>query len=258
VAPTPAPEDSYDPKVLSASSAGTPTPTPTPNTLRKTPSIVKASSIASSKATRPAPAIAKATPAASSNPTVETPKLVIDELSARLALRTPAPPADAPALASESTQASGSKGLYWLLAAALLAGAVIVGVIVLGGGDSTEEDARAQEPALVEPKDDSVGNLIKKADEQFIAGRLVGDGGALSLLVAARVASPEDERVALRLGPLADKFQELGESAQKAGDIVEAAAHFKNSLEADPGRQAVRTQLAAIDAEIKAAEENKK
>jgi predicted negative regulator of RcsB-dependent stress response len=60
------------------------------------------------------------------------------------------------------------------------------------------------------------------------------------------------------LGPLADKFQELGDASLAAGDIVEAAAHYKHSVEADPAREDVAKKLAEIKAEIESAEEGSK
>jgi hypothetical protein len=264
---TPIPSGDYDPKNLSTANAAGKGASAAPGSskaTRETPIVV-----APAKPARTSPAIVRRNPAAAApGATVETPKVVREELSAKLVAPTPAPPPEptpapppemSPAAAAPKEKAGGFKMGHLMLVAVVM-GAVAGGAfMLLGGNDSSEETASAP-PAQVEPEkaDDSVGNLIKKADEKFVAGELIGDGGALSLLVAARVASPEDDRVALRLGPLADKFQELGQSAYTAGDLVEAAEHFKNSIEADPERYAVAKQLAAIEAEIKAAEEKKK
>lgn len=260
--PTPVPDDTYDPKKLSAKdSAGSAKVEVSSKVTRETPVIVsKEAGAAPAPApakvpARTTPAIIRTKPRAGSSATVETPKLIAEELSARLAAPTP-PPDSSPRL-SEPPQAKGRNMTGIIVAVVLLVGAGIGAVLLLTGGDSIE---KIEEPAVVitKPADDSVGNLIKKADEKFVAGELIGDGGALSLLVAARVASPEDERVSLRLGPLADKFQELGDASFTAGDIVEAAAHYKNSLEADPARDEVAKKLAAIKTEIENAEDGSK
>jgi hypothetical protein len=261
--PTPVPDDTYDPKKLSAKGPATPSPDVSSKATRQTPVIVEKESV---KTATPAPAPARTTPAiirtgghAGSSATVETPKLIAEELSAKLALPTPAPPESNRNLARPAqAKGTGMTGIIVALGLVLLVGAGIVAFLVLGGGDSSNEEVAEPAVTATEPADDSVGNLIKKADEKFIAGELVGDGGALSLLVAARVASPKDDRVALRLAPLAAKFQELGDAALESGDIVAAAAHYKNCIEADPERAAIATKLVAIETEIKKAEEGSK
>ncbi len=259
-APTPAPP--------------TPAPTPAPPTLRSSPAVVSrkkegkpaSKSPAQASATREVPVLVQKTAvAASKNATAQTPVLKGKELIAQTAAPEPVYPNLAPgdpvptphaALADEAPQKGWGK--LQLLLGLVLVSAVGFGAIqLLGVQDSSSEEVEAPvKVANPEPAADSVGNLIKKADEQFIAGKLVGDGGALSLLVAARVANPDDRRITLRLEPLADKFQELGEAALKSGDLEEAIGHFRNCYEADPTRTAVAQKLAGIESELEKANEN--
>ncbi len=255
--PTPVPEGDYDPKKLSAKDGATP-PNRKSDATREVPAVIISANVVASAPPRTTPAIIRTGHRAGSSATVETPKIIADELSAKLALPTPAPPSFGAAAAAPA-QAKKQKMIGILAAVVLLVGGG-VGALFLFGGDDGAEEEEVETPTTVttEPQDDSVGNLIKLADDQFVAGELIGEGGALSLLVAARIASPDDERVALRLAPLADKFKELGDASLAAGDIVAAVAHYKNSLEADPKRREVEQKIFALESEIKNAEEDSK
>jgi hypothetical protein len=107
-------------------------------------------------------------------------------------------------------------------------------------------------PAVTEPEpvDDAVGALIKVADAKFVSGQITGEGGALAILLKAKAESPNDERVSIRLLPLADKFQDLGDEALKSERLEEAAAHFQLALDADPSRQELTKKLEEIRSQL--------
>ncbi len=258
-APTPAPGD-YDPKDLSGSDAGTSESTDA--------AAVQVAKPGPPRSERSSPALIARKPAnkaegesrAAASATRETPAIVMKSAGASEANRSPTKQVPVRVEEGAAAKSSGKgSGKLYLFLGALVLGAAGVGIaFVLGGQDTTEVEVAVPVKVTHEPADDSVGNLIKKADEKFVAGELVGDGGALSLLVAARVANPDDQRIVLRLEPLADKFEELGEAALKAGGLEEAVGHFKNSIEADPTRTSVAQKLEKIEAELKAAETKSK
>lgn len=99
----------------------------------------------------------------------------------------------------------------------------------------------------------AVETLLRQADTQLQAGRLVGPAGdeALGRLLAAQVLAPRDTRVKARLGALADKFQALASAALQRGNRPEAAAHLTAVVQADPSRTAAREQLVKVEAEIR-------
>ncbi len=88
---------------------------------------------------------------------------------------------------------------------------------------------------------------IHVADERLAEGRLAGGGdAALDHLVAARSIRPGDPRVRERLRLLADKLEELAESALSRGDYAEAAVHLTAASQADPARRSVHVRLGEI------------
>jgi hypothetical protein len=162
---TPVPNDTYDPKNLSAKeSTGPATVEVSSKATRPSPAIVGKKGTGADPApakvpARTTPAIIRTKARAASSATVETPKLVAEELSAKLALPTPAPPDSSPRQ-SEPPKAKGRNRTGIIVVLVLLVGAGIGAVVLLAGGDSSEK--QVEEPVVVtKPADDSVGNLTR-------------------------------------------------------------------------------------------------
>jgi hypothetical protein len=88
---------------------------------------------------------------------------------------------------------------------------------------------------------------LRVAEERLADGRLSGGGdSALDHLVAARGLAPNDLRVRERLRLVADKLEQLAESALARGDYAEAAVHLTAATQADPGRRSLHERLGEI------------
>jgi tetratricopeptide (TPR) repeat protein len=134
----------------------------------------------------------------------------------------------------------------------LLAAGAAIFVLTKSDPGPKADPGAATTAAVTEstPEVDSVGALIRVADAKFVSGQVGGEGGALEILLKARAENPEDERVTIRLKPLADKYQDLGEAALKTGRLEEAATNFQIALDADPSRSELAMRLEEIKSQL--------
>jgi hypothetical protein len=95
---------------------------------------------------------------------------------------------------------------------------------------------------------------VAAADRLLLEGRILGQGGALELLLAAREASRDDPAVAARLVRVADLLESLGARAIGRGDLSVASVHLAAAELADPTRQSIRAKRAFLAAKARADE----
>ncbi len=125
------------------------------------------------------------------------------------------------------------------MALVLLAIVGVAAAYLLKAGDKTDKeiDARATDPRIAEE--------ISLAEQRVGEGRLAGPGGdeAIDHFLAAKRLDPTNPSAVKGLRMLADKFEELGDSAFEKANYEEAAAHFRAALRAAPERQKLKNML---------------
>lgn len=87
---------------------------------------------------------------------------------------------------------------------------------------------------------------VEASDRLIAEGRLVGDGGALEHLLAAKRLRPGDAAAEARLSRIADVLEALAARALERGDVAVAAVHLGWAAQAAPDRASIRARLDAL------------
>jgi hypothetical protein len=87
---------------------------------------------------------------------------------------------------------------------------------------------------------------VNASDRLLAEGRLIGKGGALEHLLAAKRLSPDDAATNSRLSRAADLLESLAARALERGDVAVAAIHLDWAERAAPDRASIRAKRSAI------------
>lgn len=149
-----------------------------------------------------------------------------------------AAPALNPTVSGEIAAALTRRGarLRWA-AIGIVAAALVVAIL----GTVAASRLGAPSPEAV------VAGHVAAADRLLAEGRLVGEGGALERLLAARRLRPGNPATAERLSRAADLLERLAASALERGDLPVASIHLASARLAAPDRASIRAKLAAVE-----------
>jgi hypothetical protein len=141
-------------------------------------------------------------------------------------------PLDASGLIAEAVNMRGIR----LQRAALVVGALAVAV---AGGGFVAIRHVVQEAAI--------GAQVQAADRLIAEGRLTGEEGAITRLLAARRIDPDDAATNARLAQVADLLEARAARALGRGDLAVASSHLAAAQLAAPDRPGIRAKLAELE-----------
>ena len=220
-------------------------------------------------AAAPAPAAQQASAA---KPVVLTPApaAVPEPSVSRSQAPTAPPPESAPAASAVSKGAipapqeallakPASSAKLWIAGGVLVAAGAAAFVVSQMGDAPSKATPEVVEPTGPTPAelaakkfDGQIRTAIESADKRAASGRLTGPDSALEKLLAAKEMAPKNTEVQARLGLLADKFEELANSAEEAGNLAEAATHLQAALLADASREELAARMDEIEEKVRA------
>jgi hypothetical protein len=95
---------------------------------------------------------------------------------------------------------------------------------------------------------------LRAAERLEAEGRLLGEGGAIEELLAARRLEPANAETEARLSQVADRLEALGARALQRNDLAAASTHLAAAQVAAPERPSIRAKLDAVEKRLRRAE----